>query len=104
MLERGPICESCRWHWIGYACASGRLEHERAEVSDGDQGYPIGSDLRGLARATYRNSDTVKPIHPAALDPDADLPPQPTWRRWLDKHRQRDPNGPPDELVPSASR
>ena len=70
-----------------------------------DHGYPIGrTDLRGLARATYRNSDTLPPIHPAVLDPEADPPPQPTWRRWLDKHRRRDPNVPPDELLPSASR
>ena len=70
--------------------------------TDDHEGYPIGSDLRGLARATYRNSDAVPPIHPAALDPEADLPPQPTWRRWLDKHRRRDPNRPPDEVLPSA--
>lgn len=71
--------------------------------TDDHGGYPIGSDLRGLARATYRNPDTIPPIQPAALDPDADLPPQPTWRRWLDKHRQPDPNAPPDELLPSPS-
>lgn len=69
-----------------------------------EHGYPIGSNLRGLARATYRNSDTVPPIHPSVLDPEADPPPQPTWRRWLAKHRPRDPNAPPAELLPSATR
>ena len=72
--------------------------------TDDRGGYPIGSNLRGLARATYRNPDTVEPIHPAVLDPEADPPPQPTWRRWQDKHRQRDPNGPADELLPSVAR
>ena len=70
-----------------------------------DHGYPKDdSNLRGLARATYRNSNTLPPIHPSVLDPEADPPPQPTWRRWLAKHRKQDPNGPPDELLPKPSR
>ena len=58
-------------------------------------GYPVDSNLRGLARATYQNpSDDNGSSTPygQVMDPDSPPPPTPTWRRWKAAHRRPDPS------------
>lgn len=55
-------------------------------------GYPRDPRLRGLAAVTHRSP--LDDVHPCMMDPDADPPPQPSWRRWQAAHRKPDPNAP----------
>ena len=57
-------------------------------------GYPVDSNLRGLARATYQNppGDTGGSTpYGQVMDPDSPPPPTPTWRRWKAAHRRAAP-------------
>lgn len=57
-------------------------------------GYPVDSNLRGLARATYQNppdDNGAATSYGEAMDPDSPPPPTPTWRRWKAAHRRPDP-------------
>ena len=57
-------------------------------------GYPVGSNLRGLARATYQNppgDNGCSTSYGEVMDPDSPPPPTPTWRRWKAAHRRPDP-------------
>ena len=57
-------------------------------------GYPAGSNLRGLARATYQNppgDNGSSTSYGEAMDPDSPPPPTPTWRLWKAAHRRPDP-------------
>ena len=55
-------------------------------------GYPLDPKLRGLAAVTHHAP--LDDIHPCMIDPDADPPPQSSWRRWQAAHRKPDPNAP----------
>ena len=58
-------------------------------------GYPVGSNLRGLARATYQNppdDNGCATSYGEVMDPDSPPPPTPTWRRWKAAHRRPDPS------------
>ena len=57
-------------------------------------GYPVGSNLRGLARATYQNppdDNGCATSYGQVMDPDSPPPPTPTWRRWKAAHRRPAP-------------
>ena len=54
--------------------------------------YPRDPKLRGLAAVTHHSP--LDDIHPCMIDPDADPPPQSSWRQWQAAHRKPDPNAP----------
>ena len=55
-------------------------------------GYPQDPTLRGLAAVTHHSPPDE--MDPCMTDPDADPPPQSSWRRWQAAHRKPDPNAP----------
>lgn len=54
--------------------------------------YPRDPKLRGLDAVTHHSPPDD--IHPCMIDPDADPPPQSSWRQWQAAHRKPDPNAP----------